>query len=116
MRLEKSLILRPADALRRLKDAGFDGVEGPREATPKDAAKTRTIVRAPRVDEVTRARVGFAALPLLALAAMPPPAAAQPVPDRPVRPTIVIPRVDQAPALEDFLDMQPGPRMAGRML
>lgn len=115
-RLEKALILRPADALRRLKDAGFDGVEGPREATPKDAAKTRTMVRAPRVDEVTRARVGFAALPLLALAAMPPSAAAQPVPDRPVRPTVVIPRVDQAPALEDFLDMKPGPRMAGRML
>jgi len=32
------------------------------------------------------------------------------------KPMVTIPRVDQAPALEDFLDMRPSPEMAGRLL
>lgn len=35
---------------------------------------------------------------------------------RPVRPTVVVPRLDEPPLLEDFLDMKPSPRMEGRML
>ncbi len=42
--------------------------------------------------------------------------AADPPSTRPVRPTVVIPRVDEAPELEDFLEMEPSPRMEGRML
>ena len=34
----------------------------------------------------------------------------------PIRPTITIPRIDQAPSLEDFLDMKPGPEMEGKLL
>jgi hexulose-6-phosphate isomerase len=40
----KALIARPSeDDLKRLKDAGFDGVEGSREVTPEEAASTRAI-------------------------------------------------------------------------
>ena len=40
----KALIARPTeDDLKRLKDAGFEGVEGNREVTPEEAAKTRAI-------------------------------------------------------------------------
>ncbi len=34
----------------------------------------------------------------------------------PIRPTITIPRTDRAPALEDFLDMKPGPEIEGKLL
>jgi hypothetical protein len=34
----------------------------------------------------------------------------------PVKPTVTIPRVDQAPSLEDFLDMKPSPAMEGKLL
>jgi hypothetical protein len=33
-----------------------------------------------------------------------------------LRPTVTIPRVDQAPTLEDFLDMKPSPAMEGQLL
>lgn len=45
-----------------------------------------------------------------------PAAAADPTPVRPVRPTVTIPRLAEAPELEDFLEMKPSPRMEGRML
>ena len=59
---------------------------------------------------------GVAALPVVLLVAILPAFAAGQGPDRPVRPTVVIPRLDAAPVLEDFLEMKPSPRMAGRML
>ena len=66
---------------------------------------------------------GDAALLIVLLAAMrpafaaaPQPDRAEPQPDRPVRPTVVIPRVDVPPLLEDFLEMKPSPRMEGRLL
>ena len=61
-------------------------------------------------------RFGFAVLFVVFLGGIQPIFAAGPASDRPVRPTVVIPRVDEAPALEDFLEMKPSPRLAGRML
>ncbi len=49
-------------------------------------------------------------------AGIPPPVGADAGTAGPVRPTVVIPRVDEAPVLEDFLAMKPSPRMEGRML
>ena len=34
----------------------------------------------------------------------------------PIRPTVTIPRVDEAPQLEDFLAMKPSPRLQGKLL
>jgi hypothetical protein len=45
------------------------------------------------------------------MAVLPAPAAEQPP-----RPELVIPRVDRAPTLEDFLDMKPGPAVAGKLV
>ncbi len=43
-KLHKALIGRPTeDELKRMKDAGFDGVEGNRGVSPEEAAKTRVI-------------------------------------------------------------------------
>lgn len=43
-KLKKALIARPTeDDLKRMKEAGFDGVEGSRNVTPQEAAKTREI-------------------------------------------------------------------------
>jgi len=59
---------------------------------------------------------GVAALLVVLLAAILPASAADPGSDRPVRPTVVIPRLDAAPRLEDFLEMKPSPKLEGRML
>jgi hypothetical protein len=59
---------------------------------------------------------GVAALPVVLLAALLPAVAAEAGPDRPVRPTVVIPRLDAAPLLEDFLEMKPSSKLEGRML
>ena len=43
-KLHKALIARPTeDDLKRIKDAGFDGVEGSSSVTPEDAAKMRAV-------------------------------------------------------------------------
>ncbi len=34
----------------------------------------------------------------------------------PIRPTVIIPKVDQPPRIEDFLDMKPGPEFEGKLL
>jgi hypothetical protein len=36
--------------------------------------------------------------------------------DPPVRPTIVVPKIDRPPILDDFLDMKPGPAVEGKMI
>jgi len=65
---------------------------------------------------VRHVRFGFAVLFVVSAGGMQPVFAVGPASDRPVRPTVVIPRVDEAPALEDFLAMKRSPRLAGRML
>lgn len=43
-KLHKALIARPTeDELKRMKDAGFDGVEGSRDVSPEEAAKLRVV-------------------------------------------------------------------------
>ena len=63
-----------------------------------------------------QAAAPLAALLAILFAGVLPASAADPQPGASVRPTVVIPRVDEAPLLEDFLDMKPSPRMEGRLL
>ena len=63
-----------------------------------------------------RTKYNFVILLVALLAGIFPALAVDPDAPPPIRPTITIPRVDQAPALEDFLEMKPGPEMEDRLL